>query len=74
MIGLIIIDIEYTFKKIIYIYIHIKMPITDAQRRAIRKYRQGNGLEIARKCCRKQNELKAEFTILRHIKVEQLFT
>ena len=50
------------------------MALTEAQKRAIKKYRQGKGLEIARDCCRKQNELRNEFTILRHIKVEQLFT
>jgi hypothetical protein len=48
------------------------MSLTEAQKRAIKKYRQGNGLEIARGCTRKQNTVRDEFTILRHIKVEIL--
>jgi len=50
------------------------MPISDAQKRAIKKYRQGKGLEIAREISRRGNATRDAFTELRHMKVEKLFT
>ena len=50
------------------------MAISDAQKRAIKKYRQGKGLEIAREISRRGNATRDTFTEFRHMKVEKLFT
>jgi len=50
------------------------MVLTDAQKRAILKYRQGKGREIARAISRRGNNLRDTFTELRHINVEEIFT
>lgn len=52
------------------------MSITDVQRRAIKKYRTGKGLELVRTLGRKQYDCssKKEFARLRQIIAEEIFT
>ena len=43
------------------------MTVSDAQLRAIKKYRQGNGLIKSRETQQKRNELRNEFNRLCHL-------
>jgi len=46
------------------------MPITESRKLAIKKYRQGNGLEKSRETQAKQNLVKAEYRRLSHVMFE----